>query len=104
MVTGQWGVCSIGSHSSCDVSEDGDKRRSGALPGEDCYGYRGSRLGMKKCVFPFNYNNSTRHYCTYEGAKPNAFGTLEPWCATDTDENGDVTEYGICTISCDTGE
>ena len=104
IVTDQWGVCSV----SCDVSEDCDSDQIRGPRGGIVSSFAltpGGRWKQqpKKCVFPFNYNGSTRHYCIREGAME-LFGRREPWCATETDENGDVTEYGICSISCDTGE
>ena len=51
----------------------------------------------EKCIFPFNYNGSPRNHCIREGYE-------KFWCATATDENGDMVKWGVCGISCDVSE
>merc|ERR1719411_980242 len=57
-----------------------------------CYTTSGS-----ECIFPFKAWGAQRTTCTTVDGD-------EPWCATQTDAEGDLTDWDYCPASCPTDQ
>ena len=66
--------------------------------------YSRNNIFDQPCIFPFKYKGITYQTCTFVrryDSKSKAIDPDEPWCATEVDSNGEMSEgkWGICDVN-----